>query len=161
MAEKKNAWTVPGAMGDDAYKGTAAANPVLVIGAAAPARPRDPYYGALTGGPSSHRPGRIGPGENGGGADGSGGESVRDTRSPAQIEADLEATRARLADTLDELQQRLSPRTLVRQAGRRVKAGFVDPDSGRVRPRRAVLVAGAAGGVAALLAAGRTLRHRS
>ena len=134
MAEKKSAWTVPGAVTDDAYKGTAAANPVLVL--------RDEN--------AVRRPGA-----------GPNGEGERDTRSPAQIEADLDATRIRLSGTLDELQERLSPRTLARQAGRGVKGGFVDPDSGRVRPNRAALVAGAAAGVVAMLAAVRALRHRS
>ena len=144
MAERKNTWTVPGAVVDDAYKGTAAVNPVLVLGSTT-APVRNPYPG-YEAGPDGSRPG---------------GEGARDTRSPAQIEADLDATRARLSGTLDELQERLSPRTLARQAGRGVKAGFVDPGSGRVRPRRAALAAAAAGCAAAMLVAGRTLRHRS
>jgi Protein of unknown function (DUF3618) len=135
VAEKKSAWTVPGAVSDDSYKGTAAANPVLVLG-------------GETATESGHR------GEPG-------GEGERDTRSPAQIEADLDATRARLSGTLDELQERLNPRTLARQAGRGVKGGFVDPGSGRVRPTRAALVAGALAGAVAMLAAVRALRRRS
>ena len=158
MGEKKTTLTVPGAVADDAYKGTAAANPVLVLGAEPPVPVRDPYYAPPE--PERGRDGHAAPRPGGEGSQ-PGGEAPRDTRSPAQIEADLDATRARLSDTLDELQERLSPRTLARQAGRGVKAGFVDPDSGRVRPRRAALVAGAAGGAAAALAAVRTLRHRS
>jgi hypothetical protein len=141
VAEKKSAWTVPGPVGDDAYKGTAAANPVLVLGAGPQAPVRNPLHGDARRQP--------------------GGEDARDGRTPAQIEADLDATRARLSDTLDELQERLSPRTLARQAGRGVKAGFVDPGSGRVRPRRAVLAAGAAAGAVAVLAVVRASRHRS
>ncbi|HEV2638409.1 MAG TPA: DUF3618 domain-containing protein [Actinocrinis sp.] len=141
MSEKKSAWTVPGPVADDAYKGTAAANPVLVLGADAPAPVRAPYHDG-----ADQRPD---------------GEADRDTRSPAQIEADLGATRARLAGTLDELQERLSPRTLARQAGRGIKGGFVEPGSGRVRRTRAVLAAGAAAGAVAVLAAVRTSRHRS
>lgn len=137
MADKKSAWTVPGAVSDDSYKGTAAANPVLVLGETATE--------------AGHR-GRPG---------GEPGEGERDTRSPAQIEADLDATRARLSVTLDELQERLNPRTLARQAGRGVKGGFVDPDSGRVRPNRAALVAGVVAGAVAMLVAVRALRHRS
>lgn len=139
MAEKKSAWTVPGAVADDAYKGTAAANPVLVLGADPQPPVRAPH------------PGEPGPD----------GEGARDTRSPARIEADLDATRARLAETLDELQERLSPRTLARQTGRRVKGGFVDPGTGRVRRTRAALAAGVAAGAAGVLAAVRTSRHRS
>ena len=153
MAEKKSAWTVPGAVPDDAYKGTAASNPVLVLGAETEP-PRDPYYAQ-----HGQSGGTVAAADRPGGQPG--GEGARDTRSPAQIEADLDRTRARLSGTLDELQERLSPRTLARQAGRGVKAGFVDPDSGRVRPKRAALVAGAAAGVAAMLAAVRALRHRS
>jgi Protein of unknown function (DUF3618) len=144
VAEKKSALTVPGAVADDSYKGTAAANPVLVLSRdAAPIRP--PYYSE----PQYNAPSA--------GSE----ETVRDTRSPAQIEADLDTTRARLSGTLDELQERLSPRTLVRQAGRKVRAGFAGPDGGRVRPRRAALAVGASVAGVAALAAARALRHRS
>lgn len=153
MADKRTAWTVPGPVADDAYKGTAAANPVLVLSPDAPPV-RAPYYGAP--GKAGHPEDR--PASESGEQD---AEAVRDTRSPAQIEADLTATRTRLSGTLDELQERLSPRTLARQTGRKVKGGFVDPDSGRVRRSRAALAAGAAGAVVAALAAARALRHRS
>ena len=154
MAEKKSAWTVPGPIADDAYKGTAAANPVLVLSPDAPVPVRAPYYSAPQ--PARH------PADRPGSAQGTqpGADGVRDTRSAAQIEADLDATRTRLSDTLDELQERLSPRTLARQTGRRIKGGFVDPDSGRVRPARAALVAGVVGGAVAVLAGARALRRR-
>ena len=157
MAEKRTAWTVPGPVADDAYKGTAAANPVLVLSPdAAPVRA--PYYGTTR---TTGHPEEPAAHPGGGAAAEQDAEAVRDTRSPAQIEADLTATRSRLSDTLDELQERLSPRTLARQTGRKVKGGFVDPDSGRVRRSRAALAAGAAGAVVAALAAARALRHRS
>jgi hypothetical protein len=159
MVDKKTGWTVPGAVVDEAYKGTAAANPVLLLGPdGAPVPVRAPYHSLPGGVDLLERPDGAhagGPGAK------PGSETVRDTRSPAQIEADLDATRTRLTGTLDELQERLSPRTLVRQAGRGIKAGFVDPGIGRARPGPVALAAGAAAAGVSLLAGARALRHRS
>jgi hypothetical protein len=63
-------------------------------------------------------------------------------RSPAEIEADIAAARDRLAQTLDELSERLSPRGVLRQANGQVRGAFVTAD-GSVRKDRAVLVGGA------------------
>jgi hypothetical protein len=87
-------------------------------------------------------------------------ESVRDTRSPAQIEAELDRTRAHLEATIDELTERLNPRSLARRAAESTKARFVDPRTGLVRRERVAVFAGAAGALAAALFALALVRRR-
>ncbi|OIJ67626.1 DUF3618 domain-containing protein [Streptomyces mangrovisoli] len=62
-----------------------------------------------------------------------------DTRTPAQIEADIKARRAVLADTLDEIGVRVHPKTIVGDAKAKV-VGHVDNTLGRayVQVNRAV-----------------------
>jgi hypothetical protein len=62
-----------------------------------------------------------------------------DTRTPAQIEADIERRRQRLAETLDEIGVRVHPKTIVGDAKARA-AATVDRTVGRVyvRANRAV-----------------------
>ncbi|WP_345573366.1 DUF3618 domain-containing protein [Streptomyces prasinosporus] len=62
-----------------------------------------------------------------------------DTRTPAQIEADIRRRRAVLAETLDEIGVRVHPKTVVGDAKARVVAN-VDHTLGRayVRVNRAV-----------------------
>lgn len=43
-------------------------------------------------------------------------DEQKDTRSPEQIEADIQATRARLTNTVDELSYRVDPRIKVEEA---------------------------------------------
>ena len=133
MSRKKPGWTEPGAVIDreaqraaEARKGTAAANPVLSL-APAPQQPVARRHGASGGSPVSAK-------------DGSG--DGKDTRSPAEIEADIERTRQRLADTLDELSERLSPRAVLRRGDSVVRGAFVAED-GSVRKDRAALAVGA------------------
>ena len=82
-------------------------------------------------------------------------------RTPEQIEAELDRTRADLERTLDELSVQLSPRNLVRRAGKGARARLVDPESGK--PRRAAL-ASAGGAVAvaggAIVVVRALKRHR-
>jgi uncharacterized protein DUF3618 len=121
-------WTVPGAIDqDEARKGTAASDPVLVLTADGDAA----------------------------------AAAVRDERSPAEIEAEIDRTREHLSATLDELSERLSPRNIARAGGRGLKAQFVDPDSGAMRTRRVATVAGGVGAAVAALLALRGLRRRS
>ncbi|MEP7092305.1 MAG: DUF3618 domain-containing protein, partial [Nocardioidaceae bacterium] len=47
-------------------------------------------------------------------------------RPPASIEDDMEATRERLADTIDQLVHRSSPKTIARREVATLKAHFVD-----------------------------------
>ncbi|MFE9772930.1 DUF3618 domain-containing protein [Streptomyces sp. NPDC005931] len=103
-----------------------------------------------------------------------------DTRTPAQIEADIRRRRAVLAETLDEIGVRVHPRTIVGDARARVasnidhtlgrayvgvnrvvsdvKAQFVDEEGGP-RLERVVPVAVLVVGVVGLLALG-TRRRR-
>jgi len=157
-------------------KGTAAANPVLSL-APKPPEPgrRRPGAGASAAAGSGASAVRARPGtsdasvaarsaRSGASAvsgasawsgasavDGSGG--APDARSPAEIEAEIERTRQRLADTLDELSERLSPRAVLRRADSSLRDAFVAED-GSVRRDRAALAIGAVvsavGGVVAL-----------
>jgi Protein of unknown function (DUF3618) len=47
--------------------------------------------------------------------------------SPDTLESDIEATRARLAATIDQLAYRASPKTIVKREINSIKAHFVDP----------------------------------
>jgi hypothetical protein len=103
-----------------------------------------------------------------------------DTRTPAQIEADIKRRREVLAETLDEIGMRVHPKTIVGDAKAKVasnidqtlgrayvqvnrvvsdvKAQFVD-EQGRPKPERVVPVALVVVGVVGLLAL-RTRRRR-
>ncbi|MFD0315258.1 DUF3618 domain-containing protein [Streptomyces flavalbus] len=104
-----------------------------------------------------------------------------DTRTPAQIEADIKRRRAVLAETLDEIGVRVHPKTLVgdakakvasdidRTLGRayvqvnrvvsEVRAQFVDED-GAPRMERVLPVALVAVGVVGLLVVGGSRRRK-
>ena len=128
MSRKKPGWTEPGALIDrdaiepavESRKGTAAQNPVLSL---APT-PQPPGTGRADDSADSDA------------------EHPSDTRSAAEIEADIAQTRDRLAGTLDELSERLSPRAALRRANSSVRDVFVAPD-GSVRKDRAALTLGA------------------
>jgi hypothetical protein len=70
-------------------------------------------------------------------------------RSPQELEDEIETTRDRLADTLDELLFRVKPKTILQRQAEETKAHFVD-SSGNVRTEKVAAVAGAAFGVVAL-----------
>jgi Protein of unknown function (DUF3618) len=61
-------------------------------------------------------------------------------RTPDEIERDIEATRERLATTVDELATRVKPKNLARAAGETARAQVVDP-SGALRTDRVAMVA--------------------
>ncbi|MER5913600.1 DUF3618 domain-containing protein [Streptomyces sp. NPDC001982] len=104
-----------------------------------------------------------------------------DTRTPAQIEADIKHRREVLAETLDEIGVRVHPKTIVGDAKAKlvanidhtlgqayvqvnrvvsdVKAQFVD-DEGAPRLERVVPVALVAAGVVGLLVLGTRRRRR-
>ena len=144
-AAKRGGFTMPGPIDEaEARKGTAATDPVLVVtpdGNLAGVRIDGPGAGAVA-------------------TEADGVVPVRDTRSPAEIEADIDRTREHLAATLDELSERLSPRSLARTGGRQVKAQFVDPETGRPRTVRLAVLAGGLGAAAGGLLALRSLRGR-
>jgi len=69
-------------------------------------------------------------------------------RTPAEIEADIERTRARLAGTVDAIAERVKPANVARRGAESAKAQVVD-EQGNLRAKRvavlAVAVAGAVG----------------
>jgi Protein of unknown function (DUF3618) len=69
-------------------------------------------------------------------------------RAPAEIEAEIERTRARLAGTIDEITDRVHPRRLAQRGAERLKGTVVD-EQGRPRPRPLIV---AAAGAAVLIA---------
>lgn len=80
-------------------------------------------------------------------------------RSPQDLEHEIEQTRDRLADTLDELLFRIKPKTIVQRQVAETKAHFVDSE-GRVRTEKVAAVAGAAVGVVAFFVVVRRLSGR-
>lgn len=78
------------------------------------------------------------------------------SRSPEEIQADIDAAQKRLADQVDELSDRLQPQVIAGEALDGVKRVFVEEDgSPKVKP-----IAIAAGTVTALLVL-RKIFHRS
>jgi Protein of unknown function (DUF3618) len=66
---------------------------------------------------------------------------------PDAIEDDIEATRERLAGTIDQLAHRANPKTIVRRELNSLKAHFVDAD-GNPRTDNILIVAGGVVGFA-------------
>ena len=73
-----------------------------------------------------------------------------ETRAPELIEREMEATRDRLAHTIDQLVYRSSPKTIVRREVAGVKGFFVDPQDGP-RTDNIVKVAVGVGGFVILM----------
>ncbi|GAA1613871.1 hypothetical protein GCM10009789_80040 [Kribbella sancticallisti] len=80
------------------------------------------------------------------------GALVSDTqaRTAEQIEADITATRARLASTVDELVDRAHPKNVARRQVEQAKAQVFD-ERGQVRTQKLVAVGGAVVGVLGML----------
>ena len=72
-------------------------------------------------------------------------------RTPAEIEAQIERTRQRLAGTVDAIADRVSPANLARRGAESAKAQVVD-ERGQVRTGRAAGIAAAAVAVVGFLA---------
>ncbi|HEY9565992.1 MAG TPA: DUF3618 domain-containing protein [Nocardioides sp.] len=66
------------------------------------------------------------------------------------IELELEETRERLAQTIDQLVYRASPKTIVSREVASVKAHFVDPQTGAPRTDNILKVVGGVVGAVAL-----------
>ncbi|MCD4534011.1 DUF3618 domain-containing protein [Nocardioides sp. cx-169] len=69
---------------------------------------------------------------------------------PSALEAEIEATRERLAGTIDELLYRASPKTIAGREVATLKAHFVDPATGQPRTDNILKVVGGVVGVVAL-----------
>jgi hypothetical protein len=70
-------------------------------------------------------------------------------RSPEQIKADIAAGQQRLAETVDDLNERLSPQSLARDAVDRVKSTFID-EYGSPKPKPIAIAAGVVVGLVVL-----------
>lgn len=68
----------------------------------------------------------------------------------SSIELELEQTRERLAQTVDQLVYRAHPKTIVSREIASIKAHFVDPVTGSPRTDNILKVAGGVVGVVAL-----------
>ena len=68
------------------------------------------------------------------------------------LEREIEATRERLASTIDQLAYRAHPKTIVGRQVTTVKSHFVELDTGAPRTDNILKVAGALVGVVVLLA---------
>jgi Protein of unknown function (DUF3618) len=82
------------------------------------------------------------------------------SQTPAQIEADIEATRTRLAGTVDELATRVQPKEIARRSAEEAKAKLqaaTHTEDGSLRTERVAAV----GGAAALLVVLAGLRARA
>lgn len=76
-------------------------------------------------------------------------------RTPAEIETEIERTRARLAGTVDAIAERVKPANVLRRGAESAKGQVVDA-GGRLRADRVAVAALAVAGVVGLL-----LRRRS
>jgi hypothetical protein len=74
------------------------------------------------------------------------------TNETAALEAEMEATRERLAGTIDQLVHRASPKTIARREVASVKGYFVDAQTGEPRTTNILKVAGGVLGVVVLFA---------
>lgn len=74
------------------------------------------------------------------------------TQETSALEAELDATRERLAGTIDQLVYRTSPKTIVRREITLIKSYFVDLETGQPRTTNILKVAGSVVGVVVLFA---------
>jgi Protein of unknown function (DUF3618) len=74
-----------------------------------------------------------------------------EARSAAEIKADIDAAQNRLASTVDELSERLSPDQLAQEALDKVKSTFINED-GSPKPKPIAIVAGTVVGLVVLRA---------
>ena len=72
------------------------------------------------------------------------------TQETSALKADMEATRERLAGTIDQLVYRTSPKTIVRREITTIKGYFVDLESGQPRTTNILKVAGGVLGLVVL-----------
>jgi hypothetical protein len=78
-------------------------------------------------------------------------------RTPAEIEADLDATRERLVGTITELEDRVNPTKVAKRGSNKIKDFYVGSDG--VRWKNVALTAGAVvGGLVAIRITSKTVR---
>ena len=75
----------------------------------------------------------------------------------SSLESEIEQTRAELADSIDQLLHRMSPKTIVSREVETVKSNFVDVQTGEPRTNNILIAAGVVVGVAALFVVLRKL----
>jgi hypothetical protein len=71
-------------------------------------------------------------------------------RSADEIERDIELTRVRLTESIDELTQRLHPKAIAHRAVDRAKLTVID-ERGQPRSNRLAAIAGAVAALAAIV----------
>ena len=81
------------------------------------------------------------------------------TQETASLEAEMEATRERLAGTIDELVHRASPKTIARREMTLFKGFFVDLQTGQPRTTNILKVVGGVVGTVVLFAVVRAVAH--
>jgi hypothetical protein len=86
-------------------------------------------------------------------------KDVPPPRSAAQIEADLDVVRARLAGRIDDLEDYVAPKNVAKRGVDSVKRVFVD-EYGGVKPDRVLMAVGAVVLLVGLRAVGRRRRNR-
>ena len=69
----------------------------------------------------------------------------------SSLEREIEATRDRLADTIDQLVYRTNPKTIASRKVSSIRAYFVDPATGAPRTDNILKVAGGVIGVVVLI----------
>ena len=74
------------------------------------------------------------------------------TKETTSLELEMEATRERLASTIDQLVHRTSPKTIARREITSIKGYFVDLESGQPRTDNILKVAGGVLGAIVLFA---------
>ncbi|HET8665691.1 MAG TPA: DUF3618 domain-containing protein [Nocardioides sp.] len=79
------------------------------------------------------------------------------TKETAALEAEMEATRERLADTIDQLVHRASPKTIAKREITSLKGYFVDLRTGQPRTTNILKVVGGVVGAAVLFAVVRKI----
>ena len=67
------------------------------------------------------------------------------------LEAEIEATRERLVDTIDQIVYRANPKTIANRQVSGIKAYFVDAETGQPRTDNVLKVAGGVVGTVAVL----------
>ncbi len=77
-----------------------------------------------------------------------------------QIEQEIEATRERLAGTIDQLVYRAHPKTIANRQATAVKATFVDLETGAPRTDNILKVVGGVAGAVALFVVVRKISRR-